>query len=91
MVLDLRTEQVPLARAVSGTRIAITLISRYSCTYWSIHMTIPAPSPLRPDLPPDVTPKLPLPPDVNPDMPQTPLNDPLPPLAPPSIIADGAR
>jgi len=54
-------------------------------------MTIPAPSPLRPDLPPDVTPKLPLPPDVNPDMPQTPLNDPLPPLAPPSIIADGAR
>ena len=53
-----------------------------------IHMTIPAPSPPRPEqLPPDVTPKLPLPPDISPDMPLTPLNDPLPPLAPPSIIA----
>ena len=53
-------------------------------------MTIPAPSPI-PDqrpLPPDVT-KLPLPPDINPGIPQSPMNDPLPPLAPPSILVEG--
>jgi hypothetical protein len=51
-------------------------------------MTIPAPNPSIPDqLPPDVTP-LPLPPDINPGIRQSPMNDPLPPLAPPSIIVE---
>ena len=91
MALDLKTQQVPCISTSIGTRIAHHVIQPIQPPTGRIPMTIPAPSPPRPDLPPDVTPKLPLPPDINPDMPHTPLNDPVPPLAPPSIIAEGTR
>ena len=88
MVLDLWTQQVRGRFGRHGTRIAHHANQPIQPPTLEMHMTIPAPSPPRPEqLPPDVTPKLPLPPDISPDMPLTPLNDPLPPLSPPSIIA----